>query len=148
MYAVVSPLRFPGPECAISSFSVYILCVITCFHLRRHNGQVGTFGSRDCVVQSSNPGGFAYWIWIFIIASGMSERSSCIFRRIHVLLLWASQVAYECFSFTAVPQTDLKYFNLETKSSLGSAWLTGKSTPTGLDASPEPGSHGYLRKSV
>ena len=70
----------------------------------------------------------------------MSEHSFCIFRRIHVRLTWASQVAYECFSFTAVPQTDLKYFNLE--SSLGSAWLTGKSTPTGLDASPEPGSHG------
>ena len=32
-----------------------------------------------------------------------------------------SQVAYECFSFTAVPQTDLKHFNLE--SSLGFPWL-------------------------
>ena len=65
----------------------------------------------------------------------MSERSFCIFRGIHVRLTWASQVAYECFSFTAVPQTDLKYFNLE--SSLGNAWLTSKSTPTGLDALPE-----------
>ena len=73
---------------------------------------------------------------------GMSERSFCIFRRIHVRLTWASQVAYECSSFTAVPQTDLKYFNLE--SSLGSACLTGKSTPTGLDAFPEAESHGYL----
>ena len=56
----------------------------------------------------------------------------------------ASQIAYECFPFTAVPQTDLKHFNLE--SSLGYAWLTGKSTPTGLDASPEAESHGYLRE--
>ena len=31
MYAVVSPLRFPGPECAISSFREYILCEITSF---------------------------------------------------------------------------------------------------------------------
>ena len=53
----------------------------------------------------------------------------------------SSQIAYECFPFTAVPQTDLKHFNLE--SSLGSAWLNGKSTPTGLDASPELGSDGY-----
>ena len=52
----------------------------------------------------------------------------------------SSQIAYECFPFTAVPQTDLKHFKLE--SSLGSAWLTGKSTPTGLDAFPEAHSHG------
>ena len=57
--SLVSPLRFPGPECAISTFSAYILCVITSFHLRNHNGRVGTFGSRDCVDQDSNPGGFA-----------------------------------------------------------------------------------------
>ena len=73
----------------------------------------------------------------------MSERSFCIFRRTHVRLTWASQVAYECFSFTAVPQTDLKYFTPE--SSLGNAWLTGKSTPTGLDTLPEAESHGYFR---
>ena len=65
------------------------------------------FGSRDCVDQGSNPGGFACWIWIFIIASGMSERSFCIFRRIHVRLTWASQVAYECFFFPPlVTKTD------------------------------------------
>ena len=58
-------------------------------------------------------------------------------------LTWASQVAYECFSLTAVPQTDLKHFNLE--SLLGYAWLPGKLTQTGLDASPEPESHGYLK---
>ena len=58
---------------------------------------MGTFGSRDCVDHSLNPCGFACWIWIFIIASGMSKRSFCIFRRIHVLLTWASQVANECF---------------------------------------------------
>ena len=63
-------------------------------------------------------------------------------RRIHVPLTWASQVAYECFSFTTVPQTDLKHFNLD--SSLGYAWLPGGSTPTGLDTSPEPESHGYI----
>ena len=45
----------------------------------------------------SNPCGFACGIRFFIIASGMSERSFCIFRRIHVRLTWASQVAYECF---------------------------------------------------
>ena len=47
----------------------------------------------------------------------MSERSFCIFWRIHVRLKLASQVAYERISLTAVPQTDLKQFNLE--SSLG-----------------------------
>ena len=72
----------------------------------------------------------------------MKERSFSIFRRIHVRLTLASQVAYECFSFTAVPQTDLKHFNLE--SSLGYASLTGQLTQTGLDASPEPESHGCL----
>ena len=37
----------------------------------------------------------------------MSERSFCIFRRIHVRLTWASQVAYECFFFSQlVTKTD------------------------------------------
>ena len=46
-------------------------------------------------------------IRFFIIASGMSERSFCIFRRIHVRLTWASQVAYECFFFPPlVTKTD------------------------------------------
>ena len=37
----------------------------------------------------------------------MSERSFCIFRRIHVRLTWASQVAYECFFFPElVTKTD------------------------------------------
>ena len=37
----------------------------------------------------------------------MSERSFCIFRRIHVRLTWASQVAYECFCFPPlVTKTD------------------------------------------
>ena len=141
MYTVVSPLRFPGPECAISSFSEYILCSNTTFHLDCHNGQVGTYVNRDCEVQGSNPDSFVCNSRVFTIPSGMSEQSFCIFRRIHVRLPLASQIAYECFPFTPVPQTDLKHFNLE--SSLGYAWLTGKSTPTGLDASPEAESHGY-----
>ena len=33
MYIVVSPLRFPGPESAISSFSEYILYAKTRFYL-------------------------------------------------------------------------------------------------------------------
>ena len=33
MYTVVSPLRFPGQECAISSFSEYILCAKINFQL-------------------------------------------------------------------------------------------------------------------
>ena len=33
MYSVLSLLKFPGPECAISSFSEYILCAKTRFHL-------------------------------------------------------------------------------------------------------------------
>ena len=33
MYTVVSPLRFPGLESAISSFSEYILCAKARFHL-------------------------------------------------------------------------------------------------------------------
>ena len=70
----------------------------------------------------------------------MSELFFGIFRRIHVQLTLASQVAYERFSFTAVPQTDLKHFNLE--SSIGYAWLTGQLTQKGLDASPEPEPHG------
>ena len=76
--------------------------------------------NRDCVVQGSNPDSFACKTRIFTIPSGMSERSFSIFRRIHVRLPLASQIAYECFPFTAVPPTDLKHFNLE--SSLGSAW--------------------------
>ena len=37
----------------------------------------------------------------------MSERSFCIFRRIHVRLTWASQVAYDCFFFPPlVTKTD------------------------------------------
>ena len=58
------------------------------------------FGSRDWVDHSSNPCGLACGIRFFIIASGMSEHSFCIFRRIHVRLTWASQVAYECFFFS------------------------------------------------
>ena len=38
---------------------------------------------------------FTGLVLIFIIASGMSERSFCIFRRIHLRLPLASQVAYE-----------------------------------------------------
>ena len=115
------------------------------FIQKRHNGRVGTFSSRDCVDQGSNPGNFTRLVWIFIIASGMSERSFCIFRRIHLRLTLVSRVAYECFSFTAVPRTDLTHFNLE--SSLGYAWLTGQFTQTGQVASPEPESHGYLEAS-
>ena len=77
------------------------------FISERHNGPVGMFSSRDWVDQGSNPCGFACWIWIFIIASGMCERSFCIFRRIHVRLTWASQVAYESFFFPPlVTKTD------------------------------------------
>ena len=97
------------------------------------------------MVQGSNPDSFACNSRIFTILSGMSERSFCIFRRIHVRLPLASQITYEYFPFTAVPQTDLKHFNLE--SSLGNAWLTGKSTPTGLDTLPEAHSHGYAKLS-
>ena len=32
---VFSPLRFPGPEWALSSFIEYILCIKTCFHPRK-----------------------------------------------------------------------------------------------------------------
>ena len=39
-----------------------------------------------------------------------------------------------------VPQSDLKHFYLE--SSLGSAWLPGQLMQPGLDAFPEPESHG------
>ena len=49
-------------------------------------------------------------------------------------LTLASQVAYERFSFTAVPQTDLKHFDLE--SSLGKAWLPGKSSLGGRFTRP------------
>ena len=62
MYTVLSPLRFAGPECAISSFSEYILCAKSSFHLRNltgsHIGRVGTLGSCDRVEQGSNPDGF------------------------------------------------------------------------------------------
>ena len=69
---------------------------------------------------------------------GMSERSFCIFqrwRRIHVRLPLACQVAYERFAFCTVPQTDLKHYNPE--SSLGYAWSPGLSTQAALDASPK-----------
>ena len=131
--------QISGQECAISSFSVYILYPSPVFISEKHNSRVGTFGSRHCVDQGSNHGSLTWFVSIFIIASGMSERSFCIFRRIHVRVTWASQVAYECFSFTAVPQTDLKHFNLQ--SSLGYAWLPGQLTQTGLGTSPEPESH-------
>ena len=70
---------------------------------------MGTFCSRDRVNLGSNPDGFNLVVWIFIASSGMRKRSFCIFRRIHVRLTLASQVAYERFSFTALPQTDLKH---------------------------------------
>ena len=122
------------PECTISSFSEYILCANTRFHLRQPqwpSGKLlGTYVNRDCEVQGANPDNFACRSGIFTNPSGMSERSFCIFRRIHVRLPLASQIAYECFPFTAVPQTDLKHFQVNLESSLGYAWLTGKSTPT------------------
>ena len=73
----------------------------------------------------------------------MSERSFCIFRRIHLLLPLAWQVAYECFSFTPVPQTDLlvKHFNLELL--LSRPWLPGKLSLGGLDGLQDSRSHGY-----
>ena len=58
----------------------------------------------------------------------------------------ACQVAYECFSFTPVPQTGLKRFNLE--SSLDKAWLDGKLSLGGLDGLPEPCSQGTLEQLV
>ena len=70
----------------------------------------------------------------------MGELSFCIFRRIHARLPLACQVAYAFFSFTPVPQTDLKHFNPE--SSLGRAWMDGTISLRGLDGLPHPHSHG------
>ena len=72
------------------------------FISRSHNGRVETYSSCDCVDQVSNPVGFTCLVWIFTIQRGMSERSFCIFRRIHLRLELASQVAYACFFFTPV----------------------------------------------
>ena len=88
---------------------------------------MGTFGNRDCVDKGSNPVNFTSLVDIFLIASGMSERSFCIIRRIPVRLPLASQIAYECFSFTDEPQTDLKHLDLE--SSLGNAWSIDADRP-------------------
>ena len=56
----------PGQECAISSFSVYILIIIlyakTIFTWKSHNGRAGTFSSHHSVDQSSYPAGFAHLI--------------------------------------------------------------------------------------
>ena len=60
-----------------------------------HNGRVETFGNRDREAAGSNPACFTHLHRNFIIASGTSERSFCIFQRIHVLLTLASQVAYD-----------------------------------------------------
>ena len=57
---------------------------------------MGTLGNSDCEASGSNPACFTHLQRNFIIARGMSELSFC---------------------FTAVPQTDLNHFNLE--SSLG-----------------------------
>ena len=94
----VSPLRFPGPECAISSFSVYILCVTTSFQLRKTQWpswnvrQSWLSGLRfECLwVRLLNMD--LYYCWASV---SVSERSFCIFRRIHVRLTSASQVGYE-----------------------------------------------------
>ena len=72
MYTVLLPLKFLGQECAISNFSEYLFCAKASIHLRK-----------------------SQWL-------GGNERSFCIFRRIHVRLPLACQVAYECFSFTPV----------------------------------------------
>ena len=86
------------------------------FTLERHNGQMGAFRSHDLGEQGSIPAGFAPLGLIFIVPSGISERFFCMFRRIHVRLPLACQVAFECFSFAPVPQTDLKHFNLTSLS--------------------------------
>ena len=106
-----------------------------------HNCLVGTYAFRDCVVQGSNPASFIWLIRFFTMPSGMCKRPFCIFRRTHVRLPLACQVAYKCFSFTPVPQTDLKHFNLD--SSLGKPWLPGKLSLRGLDCLPDPESRGY-----
>ena len=51
-------------------------------------------------------------------------------------------IAWICFSFTPVPQTDLKHFNL--KSSLGKAWPPGKLSLGGFYCLPDSRSHGYI----
>ena len=85
MYTVVSPLRFPGPEFAMSSFSVYIFCAKTHFHLRKSQSPSWKpGGNRDREASGSNPTCFTHLHRNFRIASGMSEHSFCIFRRIHV----------------------------------------------------------------
>ena len=59
----------------------------------------------------------------FIIASGMSERSFCIFLRIHVRLTSASQVAYECFfSPPLVTKTDTWIRTLRTSINVPREW--------------------------
>ena len=58
----------------------------------------------------------------------------CHWPWIHVRLLLACQVTFECFSFTPVSKTELKRFNF--KLSLGSAWLPGWSTKRVIDTSP------------
>ena len=93
---------------------------------------------RSAVDQSSNPVGLT--LWFVTISSGMSELVFYIFRRIHVRLPSACQVADERFTFTPVPQTDLKHFNPE--SSLGRPWLPGRLSLGGLDCLPDPQSHG------
>ena len=81
MYTVLSLLKFPGRECAISSFSEYILCAKTRFHLMKSHWSSGN------VKQSWKCGsGFESFYFRrirlrFQVPSGMSERFFCTVQR-------------------------------------------------------------------
>ena len=133
MYTVLSTLRFLGPTSAISSFIVYILQIsskkVTMAELECSAVVTMRVRVRTLLVSI---------IWVEFLLLRVAWASSLFASSEGYMCDW--QVAYERISFTAVPQTDWKHFNLEL--SLGKAWLPGKWSLGGLDALPDPHSHG------
>ena len=103
-YTVLSPLKFPGPKCAISSFSKYIVYAKYSFHLRKSQRERPAVVTRDCVYQSSKPVGFTRitsrmdWILLFLVA-----RASCFF---------ASSEGYMCYCHWAAKQPMSAFLSL------------------------------------
>ena len=64
MYTILSQLKFSGPECAISSFTVSMLYAKTCFHLKKSQWPSGNVQqSYDSVEEDSNTTDFSLSVY-------------------------------------------------------------------------------------
>ena len=100
--------NWPGPGPGMCNFKFqWIYAVQRLVFIWESHYSVGTSSRWMAVtVSKSADSNFVPDAWSFLIPSGTRERS-CYFSKKYV----CTQIEYECFSSTPVPQTALKCFN-------------------------------------